>query len=147
MGRSLALLVSFLRGIIQKVDVNGERSSRSTVNMGVLLACYSPLTLESASPLRISIQRMYLRMCLVGMKRVRYLSIPWNQYSILWIEIRGGKTDSRVSDVPSVGSRATGCHFSRVFQSSRVLGALSRQPSSFVLGSRGRGGLSRAKTE
>ncbi|GBO99806.1 Ankyrin repeat domain-containing protein 13D [Eumeta japonica] len=40
-------------------------------------------------------------MCLVGMKRVRYLSILWNQYSIIWIEIRSGEADSRVS-VPLV---------------------------------------------
>ncbi|GBP58301.1 hypothetical protein EVAR_11581_1 [Eumeta japonica] len=29
---------------------------------------------------------------------VRYLSILWNQYSIIWIEIRSGEADSRVSD-------------------------------------------------
>ncbi|GBP90106.1 hypothetical protein EVAR_62456_1 [Eumeta japonica] len=40
----------------------------------------------------------FLRMCLVGMKSVRYLSILWNQYSIIWIEIRSGEADSRVSD-------------------------------------------------
>ncbi|GBP28418.1 hypothetical protein EVAR_102991_1 [Eumeta japonica] len=40
-------------------------------------------------------------MCLVGMKRVRYLSILWNQYSIIWIEIRSGEADSRVSDQKS----------------------------------------------
>ncbi|GBP58719.1 hypothetical protein EVAR_35498_1 [Eumeta japonica] len=40
---------------------------------------------------------IFLRMCLVGMKRVRYLSILWNQYSIIWIEIRSGEADSRVS--------------------------------------------------
>ncbi|GBP28654.1 hypothetical protein EVAR_85853_1 [Eumeta japonica] len=39
----------------------------------------------------------FLKMCLVGMKRVRYLSILWNQYSIIWIEIRSGEADSRVS--------------------------------------------------
>ncbi|GBP37793.1 hypothetical protein EVAR_29995_1 [Eumeta japonica] len=39
----------------------------------------------------------FLRMCLVGMKRVRYLSILWNQCSIIWIEIRSGEADSRVS--------------------------------------------------
>ncbi|GBP12414.1 hypothetical protein EVAR_75830_1 [Eumeta japonica] len=34
-GRSLALLESYLSGRIQRADVNGERSSGSTVNMGV----------------------------------------------------------------------------------------------------------------
>ncbi|GBP74720.1 hypothetical protein EVAR_103554_1 [Eumeta japonica] len=28
---------------------------------------------------------------------VRYLSILWNQYSIIWMEIRSGEADSRVS--------------------------------------------------
>ncbi|GBP75375.1 hypothetical protein EVAR_61600_1 [Eumeta japonica] len=45
------------------------------------------------------------KMCLVGMKRVRYLSILWNQYSIIWIEIRSGEADSRVSAY-SRGKRA-----------------------------------------
>ncbi|GBP28460.1 hypothetical protein EVAR_93407_1 [Eumeta japonica] len=32
-----------------------------------------------------------------GTKGVRYLSILWSQYSIIWIEIRSGEADSRVS--------------------------------------------------
>ncbi|GBP61703.1 hypothetical protein EVAR_89082_1 [Eumeta japonica] len=43
-------------------------------------------------------------MCLVGMKRVRYLSILWNQYSILWIDIRSGEADSRVSEFDAFDS-------------------------------------------
>ncbi|GBO98615.1 hypothetical protein EVAR_164_1 [Eumeta japonica] len=31
------------------------------------------------------------------LRSVRYLSILWNQYSIIWIEIRRGEADSRVS--------------------------------------------------
>ncbi|GBP88087.1 Probable RNA-directed DNA polymerase from transposon X-element [Eumeta japonica] len=34
-GRSLALLEFYLRGRIQRIDINGERSSETTVNMGV----------------------------------------------------------------------------------------------------------------
>ncbi|GBP05671.1 hypothetical protein EVAR_5019_1 [Eumeta japonica] len=47
----------------------------------------------------------FLRMSAVGMKRVRYLSILWNQYSIIWIEIRSGEADSRVSGaaLPLIG--------------------------------------------
>ncbi|GBP21387.1 hypothetical protein EVAR_11988_1 [Eumeta japonica] len=46
-------------------------------------------------------------MCLVGMKRVRYLSILWNQYSIIWIEIRSGEADSRVSAFDAHEERAS----------------------------------------
>ncbi|GBP79135.1 hypothetical protein EVAR_100097_1 [Eumeta japonica] len=40
----------------------------------------------------------FLRMCLANLKRVQYLSILSNQYSIHWIEIRSGEAESRVSE-------------------------------------------------
>ncbi|GBP17757.1 hypothetical protein EVAR_102615_1 [Eumeta japonica] len=39
---------------------------------------------------------------------VRYLSILWNQYSIIWIEIRSGEADSRVSARASSARRWSG---------------------------------------